>query len=229
MTEGTKTARDQRIDAIRAQILSAMLPDIAFDGFTDEGVRRTAAELGLSEDDSIAAFPHGAESLVEAFSAWADERMQEKLQEKLSDAPHMKIRARITDAVWARLEALGEHREASRRAAAFLALPHHAALASKLLYRTVDAIWRAAGDQSVDFNFYTKRAILTGVYGATFLYWLTDSSEDYADTQIFLDKRIKDVMHFEKFKADAKRVVGGFPDLFAIAGNLRAALRPRTR
>src|SRR4029077_14179482 len=91
-------------------------------------------------------------------------------------------------------------REAARRALALLALPLNAGLGLKLLYRTVDAMWYAAGDTSADFNFYTKRAILAGVYSSTLLYWLNDRAEGSEATWSFLDRRIDDVMKFEKFK-----------------------------
>jgi ubiquinone biosynthesis protein COQ9 len=80
-----------------------------------------------------------------------------------------------------------------------------------LLYRTVDRMWRAAGDTSTDFNFYTKRAILAGVYSSTLLRWFTDDSEDEKPTFEFLDRRIEDVMRFEKFKADANEALSKLP------------------
>ena len=62
-----------------------------------------------------------------------------------------------------------------------------------------------SGDSSDDFNWYTKRATLTGVYSATVLYWLGDESTDSANTWAFLDRRIGDVMQIEKAKAEVKK------------------------
>jgi ubiquinone biosynthesis protein COQ9 len=106
---------------------------------------------------------------------------------------------------------LKPHKEAARRAAALLSLPMHASLGAKLVYRTVDAMWRAAGDTSTDFNFYTKRGILAGVYGATAMRWFNDAGEDEAATDAFLAARIENVMQFEKFKAKAKDALANFP------------------
>ena len=89
---------------------------------------------------------------------------------------NLKIRDRIKNAVRIRLERHAGNREAARRALALLSLPFNAPLAMRLLYRTVDAMWYAAGDTSTDFNFYTKRATLAGVYSSTLLYWLNDRS-----------------------------------------------------
>ena len=121
----------------------------------------------------------------------------------------MKIRERIAAAVKARLAALAPHKEAARRAAALLSLPMNASLGAKLMYRTVDAMWRAAGDTSTDFNFYTKRGILAGVYGATAVRWFT--TEDEAAVDAFLAARIENVMQIEKFKAKAREALANFP------------------
>jgi ubiquinone biosynthesis protein COQ9 len=118
--------------------------------------------------------------------------------------------------VRARIEVLLAHKQAVRRAAAFLALPQNAAMATRLTLRSVDAMWRAAGDRATDFSYYTKRVMLSGVYGATLLYWLSDSSEGNEATWRFLDHRIEDVMRIEKFRGSAKRALAKLPDPFGL-------------
>jgi len=197
--KSSKTNRRTASDPKQA-VLEAALPLIPSDGFSEATLKRAAADAGISQSDVPRLFPYGPQSLVEAFSDWADDEMERTLKKaKLSD---MKIRARIKAAVSDRIAALRPHKEAARRAAAFLTLPPNAALAAKLLYRTVDRMWRAAGDTSTDFNFYTKRAILAGVYSSTMLRWFTDDSADEKATFEFLDARIENVMQFEKFKAE---------------------------
>jgi ubiquinone biosynthesis protein COQ9 len=147
--------------------------------------------------------------LVEAFSHAADAQMETRLA--AMNLPAMKIRERIRMAVKTRIEVLAPHKEAARRAAAFLTLPPHAALGARLAWRTVDLMWRAAGDTATDFNFYTKRAILAGVYSATLLRWFTSS--DDSETDAFLADRIENVMTFEKIKAQAKEGLARLPSL----------------
>ena len=125
----------------------------------------------------------------------------------------LKIRDRIKSAVRIRLERHAGNREAARRALALLSLPFNAPLALRLLYRTVDAMWYAAGDTSTDFNFYTKRATLAGVYSSTLLYWLNDRSPGGEATWGFLDRRIDDVMKIEKLKSQVKSWTGQDRDL----------------
>jgi ubiquinone biosynthesis protein COQ9 len=103
-----------------------------------------------------------------------------------------------------------------------LSLPMHAALGAKLLYRTVDAMWRAAGDTSTDFNFYTKRGILAGVYASTAMRWFNDTSADEKPTDEFLAARIENVMQFEKFKAKAKEALANLPAFGDILGKKRS-------
>jgi ubiquinone biosynthesis protein COQ9 len=82
-------------------------------------------------------------------------------------------------------------------------------------------MWRAAGDRSSDFSYYTKRATLAGVYGATFAYWLSDSSEGHQATWTFLGHRIDNVMQFERLKGAAKDAMSKFPDPLGILKSFR--------
>ena len=195
--------------ALTAAVVEAALPHAAFDGFNDRVLEDAGKAAGLSKTDVARLFPDGPLSLVMAYSHAVDAEMETRLA--AMDLPSLKIRARINEAVTARLAILKRHKEAARRAAALLSLPMHAGLAAKLMYRSVDAMWRAAGDVSTDFNFYTKRGILAGVYGSTLVRWFADASADEAATNEFLAARIENVMQFEKFKAKAKDALANFP------------------
>ena len=202
-TEKTQAPRDDA--ALKEAVLMAALPHAAFDGFTDKVLEQAGTEAGVSKVELARLFESGPISLVEYYSEWADAQMMAQL----GDIKALKIRERIAAAVKARLAALKPHKEAARRAAALLSLPMHASLGVKLMYRTVDAMWRAAGDTSTDFNFYTKRGILAGVYGATAVRWFT--TEDEAAVDAFLAARIENVMQIEKFKAKAREALANFP------------------
>jgi ubiquinone biosynthesis protein COQ9 len=212
----TARAKKPAKPVLREDVLKAALKHVPFDGFTDSVLQRAGKEAGASQDDLARLFPEGALDLVEAFSDWGDDEMGAALAKK--KLAGMKVRERIKAAVWARIDALRNDKEAARRAGAFLTLPPHAATGAKLLYRTVDRIWRAVGDTSTDFNFYTKRAILAGVYSSTLMRWFTDQGEDEAETKAFLDARIENVMQFEKFKAQVKERTKDWPSLSDFLG-----------
>ncbi|HEV8423221.1 MAG TPA: COQ9 family protein [Chthoniobacterales bacterium] len=203
---------------LRKAVLAAALPHAVFDGFTDKLLATAAKEAGIDKATMARLFPDGPISLVEAFSQSTDSDMQKAIV--ALDLKNMKIRARIAAAVRARIAALRPHKEAARRAAAFLSLPPHAAVGAKLVYRTVDTMWRAIGDTSTDFNFYTKRGILAAVYSSTLLRWFSDTSVDESATDQFLADRIENVMQFEKIKAKAKEAFDQLPPLSEIIGAL---------
>jgi ubiquinone biosynthesis protein COQ9 len=209
-TEAPKTEPKARSDQkMREAVLAAALPHAAFDGFTESMLQKAGAEAGVAKADLKRLFEDGPISLIEFYSNWADAETEKRLG--AMDLKAMKIRERIAAAVKTRLAILRPHKEAARRAAALLSLPMHAALGARLMYRTVDAMWRAAGDTSTDFNFYTKRGILAGVYGSTAMRWFNDTSADEKATEEFLTARIENVMQFEKLKAKAKEALSSFP------------------
>jgi ubiquinone biosynthesis protein COQ9 len=204
-----KRRRVKSEESLKDQVLKASLKDAAFDGFSETVLAKAGKEVGLDKAILAHLFPEGQLSLVEHFSSSIDATMEKELE--AMDLSKRKIRDRIKTAILTRLALLAPHKEAARRAAAMLTLPTHAGLGAKLMYRTVDAMWRAAGDTSTDFNFYTKRAILAGVYGSVLVRWFSDTSEDDGATKAFLDARIENVMQFEKFKARAKEALSSFP------------------
>ncbi len=215
MTEDGMTNAEMTEDRgsdIRDVILEKALPHVAFDGWTVTALAAGARDAGLDAARAELAFPGGEIEAIRHFSDWLDRRMLDGLGRRELKA--MKIRERIAAGVTARLDLALPHREAVRRSLAVLALPHNAPVALGLLYRTVDAIWHAAGDTSTDFNFYTKRGLLAGVLSATTLYWLNDASEDQQDTRRFLDRRIEDVMRVPQAFGRLRKLVESFPSPF---------------
>lgn len=206
---------DETLDELRPRLTQAMLPHVAFDGWTATSVAAGAADAGIDPDIARLVFPGGAAEMVDAYTALADARMAAAM----TGAGSLKVRERVTRVVRTRLEQAEPERETVRRTAAIFAL--HPALSARTLWRTADAMWRACGDTATDFNHYSKRAILGPVYAATLLYWLADESDGRADTWAFLDRRIAGIMAFEKLKA---RVSGGTadrPSLAQLLGRLR--------
>jgi len=212
------------LDQARAAILRATLTHVPFDGWSEAAIAAGIRDAGQRESLSTLAFPDGPQGLAEYYSDTADRRMVAGLD--LDAIAKLPIRERIIRAVRLRLVQAENEREALKTLMTWFAYPAHQALAAKCLYRTVDVIWRAIGDTSTDFNFYSKRAILAGVLAATVLYWLGDDSEGAVDSEAFLDRRIEDVMAFEKAKGRAREWLAELPDPFRI---LRDATRHRKK
>ena len=178
------------------RLLDAALPHVAFDGWSEVTLAAAIRDSGLSPALARALFPRPAD-LALAWHRRGDRAMTQALA--VRDLTALRFRDRITLAVRLRLE--GADREVVRRGAALFALPQHAPEGARAIWQTADAIWRALGDIARDLSWYTKRASLSAVYAATLLYWLGDTSEGQSATWTFLDRRIEDVMRFEKAKA----------------------------
>ena len=185
---------------LQTRILDAALPAAVFDGWAFATLEKAAESIGLTGFDARRAFPGATAEALGLFFARADEQMVATLRRDYTLST-MKIRERIATAIMVRLDLLAPHREAVRRAIAFYALPWNAPDGVRSLYATVDTMWREAGDTSTDYNFYTKRAMLVGVVKSTVAVWLDDTSEGFADTRAFLDRRIENVMQVEKAKS----------------------------
>ena len=189
---------DPTLDEMRLMLARELPHHAAFDGWTPEALALAADATGINPDVAALAFPGGAMDMIDAWFAHIDAAMLATLPpEKLGT---MKIRAKIAALVEARIDVVGAEIEALRRALAVLALPQNLPRAAKLGWRAADAMWHAAGDTATDFNHYSKRAILGGVYMATIMAMMDDESEGYADTRAFLSRRIDGIMRFEKFK-----------------------------
>jgi ubiquinone biosynthesis protein COQ9 len=184
---------------MRRRLALAVGENAVFDGWTRKAVESAAAQLGLDPVQAQLAFPKGQAAMVDCYIQEVDRALEAAFtSERLA---RMKIREKIRALVWQRLEIMGPAREAVRKGLAILAMPQNAPLGLGIGWRTADLMWRIAGDTSTDFNHYTKRMTLGAVYGSTLMVWLDDRSDGWSETAAFLDRRIDDVMRFEKFKA----------------------------
>ena len=188
------------LERLRRKLALAVGENAVFDGWTQAAVDSAARQLGVDPVQARLAMPKSQTGMIDTYIRQVDRELEASLTAQQLAA--MKIREKIRELVWRRLEIMGPAREAVRRALAILVMPQNLPLALRISWRTADLLWRIAGDTSTDFNHYTKRMTLGAVYGSTLLAWLDDQSEGWADTAAFLDRRIDDVMKFEKLKAE---------------------------
>ena len=207
------------LETLRARLAIPVGDNAVFDGWTAKAVDTAAGQLGIDPAQARLAFPKAKIDMIDAYIAAVDTAMlAEYPPEKIAA---MKVRDRIRTQLWFRLEAMAPAREALRSALAILALPQNAPRGLRIGWRTADLIWRNAGDTSSDYNHYTKRLTLSAVYASTLLIWLDDESEGFADTATFLDRRLANVMSFEKWKGQWAGSDLTRPSLSRFLGRLR--------
>ena len=192
-------AADMTLDELRLHLAPQIAAAAIFDGWSDAALLGASQAAGVDPAVARLAFPGGAMDMIAAWVASVDAQMDQAFDREV--LAQMPIRERIRALVWFRLEAVAGLEEALRRAVAIQAMPQNLARTAKLGWSSADKMWRLAGDTATDYNHYTKRAILAGIYAATLAVFLDDESEGKAVTRAFLDRRIDGVMKFEKAKA----------------------------
>lgn len=211
------------LDDLRRLLAPAIADAAVFDGWTAQAVEHAAAATGTDPALAAFAFREGPMAMV---SAWID-HVDATMTADVAGAAlsNMKIRERIRRLVWARLEAVTGREEALTRALSIMAMPQNLAASTRLGWRSADAMWRLAGDTATDYNHYTKRAILGGIYAATLHVFARDTSADKAETRAFLDRRIDGIMRFEKAKAQMLRTPDERFSMTRLLGRLRYPAR----
>lgn len=206
-------------DETKQRLLDAIVMHVPFDGWSPEAFAAATRDAGMTVQEARALCPRGATDLAVMFHEQGDRAMEIALAE--ADLDTMRVQDKIALAIRTRLDVVSD-KEVVRRGSALFALPHHAAEGGRLIWGTADAMWRAIGDTSEDVNWYTKRMTLSAVWSSVVLYWLGDMSEGHTATDEFIDRRIADVMRFEKAKAQ----VSGNPLFKPLTGILSRATAP---
>ncbi len=210
---------DLTLDELRLALAPAIASAAIFDGWSKRAVAAAARAQGVDPAVAALAFSSGAMDMIAAWIAAVDASMEQAFAG--DTLAGQSVRARIRRLVGFRLEALTGREEALRRALAIMAMPQNAARSLRLGWASADTMWRLAGDTATDYNHYSKRAILAGVYAATLAVLTTDESEGRAETYAFLDRRLADIMRFEKAKAQLLRPNDERFSLARLLGRLR--------
>jgi len=214
---------DPTLDEVRAALAPIIARNAGFDGWSDAAVHAAADEAGVDDDVAKLAFKDNAIDMIDAWIDSIDLELAHRLPaEKLAA---MKIRDRISALLATRLEIMAPDRESLRRAMAIMAMPQNLVRSAKIGWRSADRMWRLAGDTASDFNHYTKRMTLSAVYASTLSVFVNDDSDNFADARAFLDRRIDNVMQFEKVKFQAKQRQEYVPSLSRFIGRLRYPAR----
>jgi ubiquinone biosynthesis protein COQ9 len=190
------------LEDIRRKLALPIGENAVFDGWTEAAVVAAAGAQGVEPAQAKLAVPKDQAGKIDLYIRGVDRALADHFTPERLEG--LKIREKIREIVWRRLEIMEPAREAIRRALSILAMPQNVPTGLKIGWRTADVMWRIAGDTSTDYNHYTKRMMLGGVYASTFLVWLDDQTEGWTETGSFLDRRIDDVMKIEKLKADWK-------------------------
>lgn len=206
------------LSPVREAVLAAALPHAPFDGWSERLLQTAVKQQGIDPGLALLAFPDGALDLLDAFWVSMDQALVREAGRRGLRSAHLS--KRVSEALKIYISLLRPHREAVRRGLALQALPFNAPGGLRCLYRTADAIWRAVDDQSTDFNFYTKRASLAAVLASVVTHWLGNDGDEPEAIDAFIDRRIVNILDFEKLKARASAAAKRLPSPGPLLGRL---------
>ncbi len=189
-------------ESVKDALIERALEHAPFDGWGLIALERALEDLGYAALDTLRAFDGDAGEMTRHYVDLYNRKLSDLAAAR--DIKALRVRERIEALVFLRLELLEPYREAERQVLSFLAEPLQVPLGVRLLWSVADEIWHLAGDTATDWNYYSKRTLLSGVYGSTVLFWLQDSSPDFKETRAFLRRRISEVMEIPKMKTKLK-------------------------
>ena len=183
-------------------ILLATLSHVPFDGWSMKAIRQGCKDAGFDPDLANWLFGGTPLGAIDAFFLLTDQKMLEAARSQ--DLSALPIRKRVSVCVRERLDFLAPHKETVRQTMSYLAHPTRMREGLSFFARSMSEIWYAAGDTATDFNYYTKRMLLGGVYAATMRYWLSDTSIHHETTLAFLEARLMEVSQIPRVKNQVK-------------------------
>ena len=194
----------------KQKILISAKKHIVFDGWSKKIIESISLDLRIKENEIYKIFPPGYLDILKFYFKETEKNMIKETKNKIN-LISLRTHERIYEIILLRLKININDQELIRKTLVFLSKPKHNRLGLKYLYKTVDNIWYLAGDNSTNFNFYTKRIILASIYSATVLYWLNDNSENKINTNNFLLARLKNTSIFSKVKDTLSSIFKNIP------------------
>jgi ubiquinone biosynthesis protein COQ9 len=195
------------VDPEQAAALDAMLPLVPLYGWTTRALAETLKEAGMDASEAAWRFPGGAPEMIESYFALSLSRAVARAAPEI--AGEMRLGKRVRAVVAGLLAELSVHKDATRRAVSWLILPRQSGLSARLMAMLVDGIWHAAGDQSSDFSWYTKRASLAAIMLPTLLFWLNDMDFDNETSLAFFDRRLEGLSVIGRARGRVQRLCEG--------------------
>ena len=184
----------------RKKILQDIKTLVIKDGWNDQLFINYSKVSKFSNEEINALFPEGYKTLIDMYLEEINLKMTKN--SKKINLIRLRTHERVRELVKLRLNIMLKEKILVKKTFIHLLLPFNHRIAYKNLYRTVDQIWFLAGDNSTDFNFYSKRMILATIYTSTISHFINNN--DYQKTINFLEKNLKKVSLIPKLKNKTK-------------------------
>lgn len=185
---------------LKDKLFKACLNHIPFDGWGQQALSTAAKELNITEEAALAYFPNPSKDLLNYHYHCVNDYLLEQLE--IVKTQKLRFHEKIIEALMATYQHFSKDRPAIQRAANLMATPAWQGFGLGLIWQQADLIWQSFGDKSLDWNYYSKRGLLSGVLLSTMPIYLQDESEDLSDTRAFLIRRVDNVLQIPKIRQE---------------------------
>ena len=169
-------------------------------GLTKNCLENISKKYGLNTDETDLLFPQGNIDLIK----FALEQLNNDLEVycRQIDLIRLPIHKRIRKVLLSKISLMNKDKPFYRSIFLNLLIPKKNFSLSSQLYNSVDQLWFIAGDSSTDFNFYTKRLILSGIYSRVMLFFFNNNNQE--ELENILDESLKRVSKIPEIKSKLK-------------------------
>ena len=173
---------------------------VSENGLTKNCLENISKKYGLNADETDLLFPQGNIDLIK----FALEQLNNDLEVycRQIDLIRLPIHKRIRKVLLSKISLMNKDKSFYRSIFLNLLIPKKNFSLSSQLYNSVDQLWFIAGDSSTDFNFYTKRLILSGIYSRVMLFFFNNNNQE--ELENILDESLKRVSKIPEIKSKLK-------------------------
>ena len=184
----------------RLEVLKYAKIFISEKGLNKNSLENISKRYGLNINEIELLFPEGNIDLIK----FTLEQLNKELEEycKKIDLIRLPFNKRIKKVLLSKISLMNKNKLFYRSIFLNLLIPKKNFSLSNQLYNSVDQIWFIAGDSSTDFNFYTKRLILSGIYSRVILFFFNNNNQE--ELENILDESLKRVSKIPEIKSKLK-------------------------
>ena len=199
-----------KLKKIKNQILQEAKPYIVKYGWNENLFVSMKNDTKFTYEEMNVVFPNGYTTLMEMYLDDINSKMTVK--SKNINLIRLRVHERIRELFLLRLMIMSEEKKLISKTFLNLLLPYNYKLALKNLYKTVDQMWFLAGENSTNFNFYSKRVILASIYTSVMMHFVNNDNID--ETIILLNKQLKRVSKIPQIKSRINDITKIIPQIF---------------
>ena len=193
----------------RLEVLKFAKIFVSEKGLTKNSLENISKRYGIDINETELLFPEGNIDLIK----FTLEQLNKELEEycRKIDLIRLPVHKRIKKVLLSKISLMNKNKIFYRSIFFNLLVPKKNFLLSSQLYNSVDQIWFIAGDSSTDFNFYTKRLILSVIYSRIMLYFFNNNNQE--ELENILDDSLQKVSKIPEIKSKFKIFSEYFPKL----------------